>query len=230
MPHKEPTNESLIRDLEREGYLKTPRIIDAFRKIDRKDFVLPEYASEAYENYPLPIGLGQTISQPLTVAFMLEQLSPQPGDTILEIGAGSGWETALLSHIITNGGAEISKKGVRKGKVISFERLDVLALMATLNISKYNFIENGVAKIIVGDGAKGYLDGAPYSRIISAATAKDTIPVAWKEQLRVRGRIVAPLDHVIEVIDKLTQSDFNVREYPGFSFVPLVTSGGGDSG
>ncbi len=224
MAHNERTNESLIRDLEREGYLKTPRIIDAFRKIDRKDFVLPEYISEAYENYPLPIGLGQTISQPLTVAFMLEQLSPQPGDTILEIGAGSGWKTALLSYIVTNGGTEISKHGIRKGTVISFERLDALADMATRNISKYDFIENGVAKIIVGDGAKGYLGGAPYSRIVSAATARTAIPVAWKEQLKVHGRIVAPLDHVIEVIDKITQNDFNIREYPGFSFVPLVTS------
>ncbi len=222
MVHKKPTNESLIEDLRRGGYLKTPIIIDAFHKIDRKDFILPEYAGEAYENYPLPIGIGQTISQPLTVAFMLEQLAPQPGDTILEIGAGSGWETALLAYIVTDGGKEIWKKDIRKGKVISLERLPALAEMATANVGKYNFIERGVVRIFVGDGSKGYLPDAPYTRIISAATAKTMISVSWKEQLKVRGRIVAPLDHIIEVIDKISQTDFNIREYPGFTFVPLV--------
>ena len=78
----------LIKSLISEGYLKTPRIIEAFHVIDRADFVLPEQKDDAYGNYPLPIGEGQTISQPLTVAFMLELLEPQPGEKILDIGSG----------------------------------------------------------------------------------------------------------------------------------------------
>ncbi len=86
----------LIRELINSGYLKTPAIIEAFQKINRADFVPEEIKEESYINAPLPIGYGQTISQPLVVAFMLEQLEPQPADKILDIGSGSGWPSALL--------------------------------------------------------------------------------------------------------------------------------------
>src|SRR3989344_867492 len=109
------TLEGLIQELLSGGYLKTPRIIDAFRLIDRADFVLPEYKDEACGNYPLPIGEGQTISQPLTVAFMLELLNPQPGEKILDIGAGSGWQTALLAEIVGP-----------KGQIVAIERIPKL--------------------------------------------------------------------------------------------------------
>ncbi|MCD6283661.1 protein-L-isoaspartate O-methyltransferase, partial [bacterium] len=92
--------ETLIQQLISEGYLKTPEIIKAFREIDRKDFVPSYLKKEAYINAPLPIGFGQTISQPLTVAFMLELLQPKRGDKILDIGSGSGWTTALLAYIV----------------------------------------------------------------------------------------------------------------------------------
>ena len=88
--------EDLINSLIKDGYLKTPEIIEAFKAIDRTDFVPEECKDDACVNAPLPIGFDQTISQPLTVAFMIELLEPKAGEKILEIGAGSGWQTAIL--------------------------------------------------------------------------------------------------------------------------------------
>ena len=135
----------MINSLIKDGYLKTLEIIEAFKLIDRTDFVLEEYKNEAYVNAPLPIGFGQTISQPLTVAFMLELLEPKAGEKILDVGAGSGWVSALLAKIVGD-----------KGKIIGIERISELKEMAEKNIAKYNFIEKGIVKIILGDGAKGY--------------------------------------------------------------------------
>ena len=90
----------LIFFLTRNNILKTKSIIEAFEKIDRKDFILKKYTNEAYNDYPLDIGSNQTISQPSTVAFMLELLSPKKGDKILDVGSGSGWTTALLGYIV----------------------------------------------------------------------------------------------------------------------------------
>src|SRR3990167_11474236 len=88
---------ALADDLIKKGVLKNPRLVEAFRAVDRKNF-LPDYSDEeAYGDHPLSIGEGQTISQPWTVAFMLELLGPKPGENIMEIGYGSGWQTALLA-------------------------------------------------------------------------------------------------------------------------------------
>lgn len=92
------SNEQLVEHLKKEGVLNTPRIINAFRAIDRVDFVRKEQSGSAYADHPLPIGEGQTISQPYTVAFMLEKLQPRSQDKILDVGSGSGWTTALLSY------------------------------------------------------------------------------------------------------------------------------------
>ena len=95
----------LINELINSGYLKTPEIVSAFKKIKRQDFVRPEDAERAEINAPLVIGYGQTISQPATVAFMLEKLQPKRGEKILDIGSGSGWTAALLAEIVGAGDA-----------------------------------------------------------------------------------------------------------------------------
>lgn len=202
--------EILIQKLIEDGYLKTPAIIEAFKAIDRKDFVPMERQNEAYANYPLPIGFNQTISQPLTVAFMLELLDVKPGEKILEIGAGSGWQTALLSFLAGD-----------NGKVIALEIIPELKTMADVNVAKYDFIEKGIVSIFLSDGSKGYPSEAPYDRIIAAAAGNE-IPTAWKEQLKVNGRIVAPVKQSIVVLDKISSDEFKQRDYFGFSFVPLV--------
>ena len=205
-------HENLINSLVKDGYLKTLEIIEAFKAIDRKDFVPEEQKSEAYVNAPLPIGFSQTISQPLTVAFMLELLEPKQGEKILDIGAGSGWVSALLAQIVDE-----------QGRIISIERVPELKEMAEKNITKYNFMEKGVISVVLGDGSKGYKKEAHYDKIIAAASAQGELPKKWQKQLNIGGRIVAPLENSIMVIDKISKNKYNVKEHFGFSFVPLIS-------
>jgi len=208
---EESAKKNLIKELIEEGYLRTKSIIEAFQKIDRIDFVLEEYKNEAYGNYPLPIGFGQTISQPLTVAFMLELLEPKPGEKILDVGAGSGWQTSLLAYLAGE-----------QGRVIAIEIIPELKKFAETNIEKYNFIKIGRVELILGDGSKGYQKEAPFDKIIAAAAAL-SIPPAWKEQLKIGGVIVAPVGQNIVVLKKLNQNEFSQKQYFGFNFVPLVS-------
>ncbi|MDI6821196.1 MAG: protein-L-isoaspartate O-methyltransferase, partial [Patescibacteria group bacterium] len=186
-------NESLVDNLIKAGYLKTASIIDAFKTIDRAQFVKEEDQKHAYVNYPLAIGFGQTISQPLTVAFMLELLSPKLGEKILDIGAGSGWQTALLAQIV---GDPLHQQAEGGDRVIAIERISELKTFAEKNISKYGFIEKGIVKIIEGDGSRGYEEEAPFDKIIAAAAGKN-IPEFWKKQLKIGGLIVAPVNQSI---------------------------------
>ena len=199
------SREILIQSLINDGYLKTPSIIEAFKKIDRADFIPEDRKKEAYGNYPLPIGFGQTISQPLTVAFMLELLEPNPGEKILDIGSGSGWQAALLAHIVGE-----------QGKIISIERIPELKEFAENNLKKIGIIE-----VRIGDGTEGDVTNAPFDKIIAAAAGKN-IPDAWEEQLKIGGRIVAPVKESILVLDKRGPDEFEEKQYLGFSFVPLV--------
>src|SRR3989344_2385001 len=181
--------DTLIQELIEGGHLRTRCVIEAFRAIGRRDFVAKGYENEAYENYPLPIGYGQTISQPLTVAFMLELLQSDAGQRVLDIGAGSGWQTAILAHVVSGGGVK-----EKKGKVIAIERIPQLAKVAQRNVGKYSFIGKGTASVLCADGSKGYPEEAPYDRIIAAASGRG-IPQTWKEQLAIGGRIVAPVEN-----------------------------------
>jgi protein-L-isoaspartate(D-aspartate) O-methyltransferase len=205
--------DNLIKNLIYKGHLKTDRIIEAFAKIRRVDFVPEELESAAQANIPLPIGQGQTISQPLTVAFMLEKLQPCPGDKVLDLGSGSGWTTALLAHIVG-----------KKGKVIGMERVKSLRNFGTNNISKYNLLSGGRAKIICADGSKGYVNEAPYNRILVSAAA-DEISHELKKQLVIGGRLVIPVKNSIWMVEKKSDKVFHEEEYPGFAFVPLISKG-----
>lgn len=212
------TNEELVGELIKDGYLKTPEIIEAFKVIDRKDFLPEDLKNQAYINEALPIGNRQTISQPLVVAFMLELLAIKPGEKILEVGTGSGWQTALMAHLIKT---SIQDSQSKPTPIISIERIKSLHVFAKSNIAKYNFLRKGIIKLVLGDGSRGYLEGAPYDKIIAGASAQ-SLPPAWKEQLKIGGRIVAPVKESIVVLNKVSKDQMETKEYFGFSFVPLI--------
>jgi protein-L-isoaspartate(D-aspartate) O-methyltransferase len=200
----------LIDDLIEQGYLKTPRIISAFRKIKRADF-MPENSRHRSEvNAPVEIGFGQTISQPLTVAFMLELLQPQEGDNILDVGSGSGWTTALLSEIAGD-----------KGKVYGVEIVPELKEFGERNASKYNFVKKGITEFILGDGNWGLKKHAPYDRILVSASA-EKVPTELERQLKIGGILVIPVKESIWKIVRKENGKFERKEYPGFVFVPLI--------
>ena len=201
------SNSELVRGLIEEGYLKTERIIEAFLGVDRKDFVLEQYEDEAYLDIPLPIGYGQTISQPATVAFMLELLQPEEGDKIMDIGAGSCWQTAILASVVG-----------KKGSVCAVERISELYEFGRSNLAKYSFKN---ISFLRADATKRLSGRAPFDKIIAAA-AGDMMPPAWLEQLKISGRIVAPIKSSIWLYTKKSEIEFEKLEYPGFVFVPLI--------
>lgn len=201
--------QTLINELINTGYLKTPQIIEAFKKINRGDFVLPEFKYSAESNVPLPIGHNQTISQPLTVAFMLELLQPTKGDKILDVGSGSGWTTALL--------AEITGK---QGTVYSIELIPELCKFGQQNVSKY--FQNRVEYHCM-NGSRGYQDESPYDRILVSATS-EKMPEEIKKQLKIKGRLVVPVGSSIWLIERTEEKRFTEKEFPGFAFVPLISN------
>lgn len=195
----------LINSLIEQGWLKTPRVIEAFKKVKRQDF-MPEGKEHMAEwNEALPIGYGQTISQPLVVAFMMELLKIELGDKVLDIGSGSGWTSALLGELVGP-----------KGKVIAIEVIPELKEFGQNNAKKYNF--NNI-EFICTDGSKGYVKEAPFDKILCSAEAKE-VSKEWKEQLKKGGIIVTPIGSSIWVFEK--NKEFHSKEYPGFSFVPLI--------
>jgi len=200
----------LIDELIKGGWLKTPEIINAFRKVKRKDF-LPEDAKDLDElNQALPIGFGQTISQPLTVAFMLELLQPKPGDKILDVGAGSGWTSALLAKIVGS-----------KGKVFAMEIIPELVEFGKNNVAKYGFLENQIIEFICQSGFEGFEKETPYDKILVSASGKEASE-ELKKQLKINGRLVCCIKNSIWLFIKKNKNEFEEKEYPGFVFVPLV--------
>jgi protein-L-isoaspartate(D-aspartate) O-methyltransferase len=200
----------LVNNLIKKGYLKSDIIIDAFSEIGRIEFVRPEFEKEAEADIPLPIGYGQTISQPLTVAFMFELLNPEKGQNILDIGSGSGWTTALLSYIVGS-----------KGKIIALERIPELCEQGKRNTDKFRFVKDEITEFYCEDGSKGFEKNSPYDRILVSAMTED-IPSALKSQLKIGGKMVIPVHNDIWYLEKRGEDDFYKEEFPGFSFVPLI--------
>lgn len=197
----------LIIFLTRNNILKTKSIIEAFEKIDRKDFILKKYTNEAYNDYPLDIGSNQTISQPSTVAFMLELLSPKKGDKILDVGSGSGWTTALLGYIV---GSE--------GKVCGIELIPDLVLFGRANLEKYDFKNT---KIYQATKDLGLKDKGPFDKILVSASARD-VPEELIKQLKVGGTMVIPIQDSIFRLFKKSRKKIEKEKIPGFVFVPLI--------
>ncbi len=203
------TKEQLIDHLEKGTKVLDNKVLkDAFVAIDRIDFVPEDYAEEAYEDYPLPIGHEQTISQPTTVAFMLELLDPKEGDRILDVGSGSGWTTALLSHIVGE-----------KGEVVGVERISELVESGKENIKRYDFKN---MKIIKAEKEVGSKSDAPFDKILVSAAAEE-LPKQLLEQLKVGGTIVIPVYDNLWQVKKTSETNTEIKKFDRFEFVPLIT-------
>jgi protein-L-isoaspartate(D-aspartate) O-methyltransferase len=202
------TSEELIQQLIKGGWLKTPRIIKAFKVVGRVDFMPEEHKSEAFANIVMPIGYGQTISQPAVVALMLELLQPESGEKILDVGSGSGWTSVLLSKLVG-----------RKGKVVAIEIIPELKKFGENNAQKHD--PEKIIEFICADGSKGWEDNAPYDKILVSAEALD-LPQALREQLKIGGRIVIPIGSSICLFVKKSETELEGARQEGFSFVPLV--------
>lgn len=187
--------------------LRSERIEQALRAIDRKDFVRDGYQVEAYEDYAIPIGQDQTISQPTTVVYMLETLDVEPGQSVLDVGCGSGWTTALLAHLVGD-----------DGEVIGIEINDKLTEFGQKNLDKYDF-EN--AKIRQANAMADTQPEAPFDRILaSAATPK--VPDMLTRQLKKNGGVlVMPVDEEVVRLQSKPDGTYDRTKKEGFRFVPM---------
>jgi protein-L-isoaspartate(D-aspartate) O-methyltransferase len=155
--------------------IKDERVIAAMTRVARHEFVPASQRSMAYEDGPLPIGYGQTISQPYVVAFMTAALDPKPADRVLEIGTGSGYQAAILSCLVA--------------EVFSIEIVEPLALRAKADLNRLGFKN---VRVRTGDGYLGWPEAAPFDDII-VTCAPERVPPALVDQLKVGGRMIVPV-------------------------------------
>ncbi|MFH1582544.1 MAG: protein-L-isoaspartate O-methyltransferase [bacterium] len=198
---------TLIENLISEGWLKDPRIIKAFKEIERKDFLSEDFKDASELNTALPIGFEQTISQPQVVVFMLELLEVREENNVLDVGSGSGWTSSLLASLVGE-----------KGRVTAVEIIPELKELGKKNASKYNFKN---IEFVLADGSKGYEKKAPFDKILVSATT-EKVHDSWKEQLKIGGTLVFPMHSSIWKYSKRNNGEFEKEEYPGYVFVPLV--------
>ncbi len=186
------------------------RVIEAFEKIDRKDFLPKDLKNMSDQDVPLPIRDGQTASQPSLIAYMLEELNIKPGEKVLEIGAGSGFVTALISYLVGD-----------KGKVYAIEINPKLYEFAKKNLKKYQFTKN--VELILGSGYYGYAKAKPYDKIYVGA-APPEIPKELIDQLKEGGICVIPIGVFDQKLVKIIKKNEKIDIFPlmDVSFVPLV--------
>lgn len=202
----ETERNELINNLRKKG-ITDERVLEAMQKVERHRFVPEAVQHHAYKDIALPIGYGQTISQPYTVAIMTQALKVQPGNKILEIGTGSGYQAAILYEM----GA----------KVFTIERNYELYNRALKIFDELNL------KIAArcSDGTIGWEEFSPYDGVIVTA-GSPSVPKALKKQLAVGGRLVIPVGdrqtQVLTILTKISDEEFSVNEIPYFAFVPLV--------
>ena len=203
--------EQMVRETQRETGRAAldSRVITALRKVDRHRFVPPTYSARAYDNRPLAIGAGQTISQPFIVALMTDLLNVGPGDKVLEVGTGSGYQAAVLAEIV--------------GAVYSIEIIESLGREAARALSSAGY-RNVHTRI--GDGYAGWPDQAPFDGIIVTAAATE-VPQPLIDQLKPGRRLVIPVGaqdgaQVLYVIEKDAQGKVTRRKALDVRFVPLT--------
>ena len=202
------TKESLIKHWGKSKIITDKRLITAFRKIPRENFLPLKLRQEAYDDIPLPIGSNQTISQPTTILIMLQAIELKKTDRVLEIGTGSGYNATLISHI------------VKQGQVYTTEIIPELVDFAKSNIEKLK-IKN--INIIKTDGSKGYKEESPYDKIIVTA-ACPKIPNLLIKQLKLNGILIAPVgplynQEMLKIIKR--QNKLEIKNLGNFIFVPL---------
>jgi protein-L-isoaspartate(D-aspartate) O-methyltransferase len=196
--------EALLIYWKTSGIITKDAILRVFKKVPRENFVLKEYKEEAYLDEPLPIGHGQTISQPTTVAIMTSALEPKAGQKVLEIGTGSGYQAAILSELVG-----------KKGKVYTIERISALAKFAKKNLQNYKNVI-----VVHADGTKGLPKEAPFDRIIVTAAATE-LPISLFNQLKERGIMVLPIEDHLYKIRKIKGKPI-MEDLGLFVFVPLI--------
>ncbi len=205
-PRAEERRRMVERQIEARG-IHNPGVIAAMQEIPRHLFIPPPYDQNAYDDNPLPIGGGQTISQPYIVAVMTDLLHPERSDNVLEIGAGSGYQAAILSRLVR--------------RLTTIERIPAVAILARNNLKLLGI---GNVEVIEGDGTQGYPQNAPYNGIIITAATPE-IPQPLIDQLADGGRLVAPVGErdVQELVTLEKHGDRMIPEYHGeVRFVPLI--------
>ena len=201
---------ALVEELRRAGWVRSAAVERAFRVVPRERFVTADMRRKAYEDTPLPIPLGQTISAPSMIAIMLEEADLRPGLAVLDVGAGSGYNAALLAEI------------VGRTNVVTVERHAELANFARENLRAAGYD----VSVVVGDGTLGYEPAAPYDRIIVTAGAP-RVAKSWIRQTKVGGRIVVPVgrstfSQVLVIATKTKEGTVVERRGTPCAFVPLI--------
>jgi len=199
--------ERMVREQMETRMITNKRVLEAMRLIPRHMFVPPELRTAAYRDHPLPIGEGQTISQPYIVALMTQLLDPQENDKILEIGAGSGYQAAILGKLAQ--------------RVVTIERIPPVAERARANLAAVNITN---VEVIEGDGTQGYPPESPYNGILITASTP-SVPQPLIDQLAEGGRLVAPVGgRDMQELQLLTRRGKNIEVtyHGGVVFVPLI--------